>query len=202
MEVVSHGKGRTGETRKLLLVRHSQPEIDPAVSASLWRLSVEGRRRCRGLAVGLSVFDPTVIVTSSETKAIETGQIVARELNVPLETAADLHEHDRRGAPFLKGKGEFEAQVIHLFEKPGELVFGNESADEAHRRFATAVDRVLQSHRQGNLAVVSHGTVMTLFVARAAEVDPVSFWRALNLPAVVVMEVPGLDLLDVIEFAV
>ncbi len=184
-----------------MLVRHSQPEIDPAVTARLWQLSEEGRCRCRGLAARLSVLDPAVIVTSTESKAIETGRIVAQELGVPLETAADLHEHDRRGAPFLQEKGAFEAQVVRLIERPGELVFGNETADEAHRRFAAAVDEVLRRHRQGNLAVVSHGTVMTLFVARAAGIDPVSLWRALDLPAIVVMAAPGFDLLEVIERA-
>ena len=140
-----------------------------------------------------------MIVTSTEAKAIETGQIVAQELGVPLETAADLHEHDRRGAPFLQEKGAFEEQVVRLIERPGELVFGNETADEAHRRFAAAVDGVLRRHRQGNVAVVAHGTVMALFVARAAGVDPVSLWRALDLPAIVLLAEPGFDLLEVVE---
>ena len=41
----------------LVLVRHSLPEIDPAVSSREWRLSEEGRVRSRILAENLVKYD-------------------------------------------------------------------------------------------------------------------------------------------------
>jgi hypothetical protein len=38
--------------RDLLLVRHTVPQIEPALSARAWHLSEEGRRRCIPFAVG------------------------------------------------------------------------------------------------------------------------------------------------------
>jgi broad specificity phosphatase PhoE len=86
-----------------------------------------------------------------------------------------------------------------LFEHPQGLVFGSETADEAHRRFAEAVAGVIAKYPSGNLAVVSHGTVMTLFVARIVDLEPFPFWKRLGLPALVVLSLPGFGLLKVME---
>lgn len=180
--------------RKLILVKHSLPRIDPSVDSREWQLSAEGQRRCERLTEILREHCPEVIVASMEPKALETGKIVAQCLNVQLETAENLHEHDRRGVPFFPEKGTFEVFVTRFLREPNELVFGNETADQAYERYAEAVDGVLQRHPVGNVAVVSHGTVMTLFVSRRINVEPVTFWRKLGLPAVVVLTVPGDEL--------
>jgi broad specificity phosphatase PhoE len=49
------------------------------------------------------------------------------------------------------------------------------------------------------VAVVTHGTVMTLFVTRAAGLEAFPFWKRLGLPAFVVLSWPGFGLLDVVE---
>ena len=184
---------------KLVLVRHSQPEIVPDLPASQWRLSQVGRQRCKRLAEKLAVYAPDVIVTSLEPKAVETGQIVARLLDRPFETAADLHEHDRRNVGFLGDRQQFEARVVDLFEQPGRLVLGSETADAAHARFADAVASVIAKHPGCNVALVAHGTVMTLFVARAAGLEAAPFWKRLGLPAFVVLSLPEYTLLEVVE---
>ena len=179
--------------RKLILIRHSLPEIVTGVPASQWRLSDDGRNRCEGLAEQLAAYEPRAIVTSLEPKAIETGQLVARILGIGVETAPDLHEHERPKVEPFRTRQEFEARVSRLFEQPAELIFGQETADQAHRRFANAIDDVLATETHGNLAVVTHGTVLTLFVARAAVLDPFPFWKRLGLPAFVVLSLPDLS---------
>jgi broad specificity phosphatase PhoE len=185
--------------RKLVLVKHSQPAIIPDVPSRQWKLSDVGRRRCHLLAERLAAYEPAVIVTSFEPKAMDTGRIVADALGVRLETAPDLHEHDRREVEFLADQEEFRSQVISFLEHPSELVFGGETADEAHRRFAVAITDVVAHHPNGNLVVIAHGTVMTLFVARAAALDPVPLWRLLGLPSFAVLALPGYQLLKVVE---
>lgn len=191
----------TDPPRKLVLVRHSVPEIIPDIPASQWRLSDEGRLRCETLAERLAGFELGTVVTSTEPKAVETGQIVAGILGLPIESAPGLHEHARPNVGLLASKEEFQARVASVFEHPDQLVFGSESGDEAHARFAAAVDAVLRQHPSGSLAIVSHGTVMTLFVARTIGVDPIPFWKSLGLPAFVVLSLPELSLLGVVESA-
>jgi broad specificity phosphatase PhoE len=177
------------------------------VPASQWQLSDEGRRRCETLAERLAAYDLATVVASEEPKAAETGQIVAEALGLPFETAPGLHEHERGVVKSLGSREEFQARVVRLFERPSELIFGHETADEAHVRFARAVTNVLEQHPVGNpsspsgrsLAVVTHGTVMTLFIARANGLDPVPFWKRLGLPAFAVLSLPDLHLLEVVE---
>jgi broad specificity phosphatase PhoE len=76
---------------------------------------------------------------------------------------------------------------------------GSETADEAHARYAAAVSDVVAQHPTGNLAIVSHGTVMTLFVSRLMNLDPVPFWRRLGLPAYAVLSLPDHKLLQVCD---
>jgi broad specificity phosphatase PhoE len=183
--------------RKLILVRHSLPVITGDQTASLWQLSDEGRRRCVRLAELLAAHRPGVIVTSTEPKAIETGQIVGEHLGIPVEAAPNLHEHERPGTG-LDTFEQFRAKVARLLEQPSERVFGAETGDQARERFAAAVDDALKQHPAGNVAIVSHGTVMTLFLAHVAEIDPVPFWKGLGLPAFVVLSHPALALLEVV----
>ena len=43
-----------------------------------------------------------------------------------------------------------------------------------------------------------YGTVITLFVAAHAKIDPFAFWKRLGLPSFVVMGVPRLDVVEVV----
>jgi probable phosphoglycerate mutase len=190
-----------GKARILILVRHSLPEIDPGRPAAGWPLSEEGRRRSRVLARRLAGYDLAAIVASQEPKATETGRIVAETLSLPFETAPDLHEHERQHEPFFASQEAFRARVVRLLEQPEAPIFGQETGDEAGRRFAAALKAVLAAHARGNLAVVTHGTVLALFLARAAGIDAVALWRRLGLPAFVVLSLPGYEVLEVVEEA-
>ncbi len=184
--------------RKLILVRHSLPEMVTGVPASEWHLSPEGGRRCVALAGRLAAYDLGAVVSSHEPKAVETGQIVAETIGLPLDTAIGLHEHERGVVRDLGSPEDFRAQVARLFKHPDELVLGYETADEAHARFVLAVDSALERWPATSLAIVSHGTVMTLFIARAAGLDPVPFWKSLTLPCFAVLSLPDLELLEMV----
>jgi broad specificity phosphatase PhoE len=191
---------------KLMLVKHSLPEIVPALPVRRWVLTETGRRRCKPLADMLAIHQPDIIITSVEPKALETGQIVANLLGKPRKTAPGLHEHDRNNVP-LKSKEQFEASVAEFFARPGELVFGTETADQAHQRFSQALAGALEQHPAQNVALVAHGTVITLFVARSVGLrfspalvgELFAFWKRLGLPSFVVLARPGFDILDVVD---
>ena len=139
----------------------------------------------------------TQVVASLEPKATETGGIVADRLGVPFATATDLHEHDRGGVPFLSSEAAWHGAVRRLFDRPDELVLGRETANEAGERFARAVANVLQQHQTGNLAIVAHGTVISLFVARHNPIAPFALWERLGLPSFVVVSEPTFHLVEV-----
>ena len=183
---------------RLVLVRHSKPEIEPDKPASAWKLNEVGRRRSELLAARLRDFSPAVVWSSEEPKAVETAETVAAAFAVPVRTADGLEEHHRDGVPYFGTQAEFEAAVEQLFDKPDELVLGTETASQALRRFTAAIDRVMDAGQADNI-VVTHGTVMTLYAASVAGVEPVGLWRRLETPSYVVLGLPDRDVHCVVE---
>jgi len=184
--------------RTLILVKHAMPALEPGVPSRDWHLSDLGRERCIPLATHLAAYTPTIIAASAEPKATETGQIIAARLAAPVEVVADLHENDRTGLGWLDSD-ELEATIARFFAEPDRRIIGTETADEAHARFASAVADVCARHPHGNIIIVAHGTVITLFVARHARQEPLPFWKRLGLPSFVALSLPDHILLTVVD---
>jgi broad specificity phosphatase PhoE len=174
------------------------PQVDVETPAHQWRLRPEGVAAASAVAARLMTADyrPTKIVASLEPKATQTGSIIAERLRRPFATMDGLHEHDRRGSGFLS-TDVFAARMRDLFAYPDAVVFGNESASAALARFAKAVDQIV-SEETGDVVVVSHGTVMSLFVASRARVDASELWAVLGLPSYVSLELPSHRIVEIV----
>jgi broad specificity phosphatase PhoE len=178
----------------VILVRHSLPEIKKDLPARQWRLSEEGRARAEGLADVLRSHAVGFLAASTEPKAIETAQIVAEKCGVGLHVVAGLHEHERTTTPYLSNP-EFEKTVREFFEKPETLVFGNETADQAHKRFSAAVHCILSENKESKIAIVAHGTVISLFVSQLTGLPGFKIWSELGLPGFVVLDLQSKELI-------
>ena len=183
--------------RKLILIKHAAPLVIPGTPPEQWKLSDKGRESCAALADALREHAPAVFVSSDEPKAQETAQILASRLNVPAETAEDLHEHDRTNVPHMRS-GEFISHMEVFFRKRDERVLGRETAREAEDRFSSAIDAVVAKHRDGNVAVVSHGTVIALFLASHGGKKPFELWREMGLPSFAALSLPDMRVESVV----
>lgn len=184
--------------RRLILVRHAAPMKQPEVPAREWSLSPAGHADAARLAQLLAAYAPaaiTAIISSDELKARQTAQPLADRLGLPVAILAGLHEHERRAVGYL-GDAAFQATMARLFAEPDTLVFGEETANQALARFTQAVRETLARHPGGELALFTHGTVLSLFVAAHSENDPMTFWYHLQLPAWVVFTLPDFTLLE------
>ena len=184
--------------RKLILIKHASPQVQPDLPPERWPLSEQGKAKCETLAARVRELAPVVVVSSEELKAAETGEIVARHLGVPHRTAPDLHEHDRSNVPHLQSR-EFISLIELFFRRPGELVLGKETAVAALSRFRSALDEVLMEHPEGNLAVVSHGTVIALLLESLGARKGFEVWRAMKLPSYAVLRAQDLGVESVVE---
>jgi broad specificity phosphatase PhoE len=171
----------------LILVKHSVPQIDAEHPANMWKLSVQGQLRAHRLAEELERYEPEVIVSSHEPKAKETAEILARHFKLDMQIPPDLHEHDRSNVPYLS-HDVFQASIRDFFQKPDELVFGRETADQAYTRFYGAVHVVLNEQRNKTVVIVTHGTVISLFVSRLTGSSDLELWNMLGLPSFIAME--------------
>ncbi len=77
-------------------------------------------------------------------------------------------------------------------------MWGNETAEEAQSRLAQAIDSVLGRYTTGDVIVVPHGTVISLFLAGVLDLDAYGVWRQLGLPSFCVLESPGNTLREVV----
>ena len=93
--------------------------------------------------------------------------------------------------PFFPTIQEFEQALEAFFSQPSRLVLGSETVSQAHDRFSAAIAAVLEAD-SGDSIVISHGTVMTLYLAQVADFPPMSFWRELRTPCLVEVEVPAM----------
>lgn len=182
----------------LILVKHSQPEIVEVLSAHEWNLSESGRSRAALLTDELKPYQPEVLVSSVEPKARQTAEILGESLNLKVQIAEGLHEHNRHGIPFYS-HDEFQSIVRKFFEKPDILIFGNETADQALVRFRAAVEVVMKTCIDKRIAIVSHGTVISLFVSWVTGGDGYSLWEALGLPSFVVLDLQNKRLLETVN---
>jgi broad specificity phosphatase PhoE len=163
----------------LLLVRHSEPLRDAATASELWQLSDEGRARCTALAARLAPFAPRRLVSSPEPKAHETAELIAPALGLAVELDDRLRETARRTVGWLP-REELDARIRDLFARPNEIVFGEESAASALARFEAALAKL-----PADSVVVTHGTILSLYVAARTDRNAYELWRSLLLPDVV-----------------
>jgi broad specificity phosphatase PhoE len=161
----------------LILVRHARPRIDADIPPSRWELCPDGRIAAAALASRLAPFAPACVVSSTERKAEETARILAEDLKLPLEFDAGLGEHKRPSVSFGTEE-EFQARIAEIFAHPQTPSPGGESAEEACERLAAALAR----HKARPLIAVTHGTVLSLYVARLLGLDAHDLWRNLHTP--------------------
>ncbi len=171
----------------LILVKHSLPGVVEDLPAHEWKLSDEGRARAKRLSEQLTRFQPEMVVSSNEPKARETAEIIARSHQLEVHFVEDLHEHARSNTPYLS-QDEFQTLIREFFQKPKILVFGEETANQCYARFSRAVNSILNDHVNKTVAIVAHGTVISLFVSRLTGISELLLWNELGLPSFVVVD--------------
>ena len=172
---------------RLILIKHCPPQIDPAVISHRWVLSEDGRTCCAWLADAMRREGVMRLYSSLEPKALETAALIAVRLGLDLCPRADLQENDRTGLGFVSGE-DLEERMQHYFGSPELLVVGNETADAARIRFLSAIRTIQHSDPAETIAVVTHGTVISLLAGMDERVDAYDFWKMLGLPSYVVLD--------------
>jgi broad specificity phosphatase PhoE len=148
-------------TTHVRYLTHPQVRIDPAAPVPSWGLSDVGRTRTETLAKTGWFSGTTQIIASAERKAIETAEIIGKELKVTLEMREAMHENDRSATGFLP-PSEFEMVANKFFAEPHVSISGWERAIDAQLRIVREVEHVLARDEPGDVLFVGHGAVGTL----------------------------------------
>lgn len=184
-----------GTQRTLVLVRHAESEPRRDLPASRWTLSARGRAQAADVAARIRAHSPAACVSSPEPKAVETARLVAGPLGLIPRTVRGLAEHARESVPFFPDPGDFRAAVLDMLARPGEPVFGEETASESLARFSTALEGVM-ADEPGNVVAVTHGTVMSLWLSPVLELPASEIWTSLGFCGTAVLRWPSRRLVE------
>jgi len=155
-------------TRSARYLTHPQVTIDPALQVGRWSLNEVGQARVAALARSPGALAATTrVISSAETKALDTAGPLAATLGVEVEKRAAMHENDRSSTGYLPA-AEFERVADLFFAHPAESVRGWETAAAAQVRILAEVDACLSVPGDGDVLFVGHGAVGTLLYCALA----------------------------------
>lgn len=172
--------------RKIVLVRHALPVIDPQRPAGEWMLAPQSAESIVRLARRLREFNPDSIVSSPEQKALGTAQVMADELGLMVTDDDTLREQGSNSVPWYEMPSDFRRAVANHFALPTEVVLGNESSNAAVERLCDGVQRA--SRRNRFPVLVTHGRVMCGLIGRVVGRSPMEYWAELRLPDAFVLD--------------
>ncbi|MFV2088598.1 histidine phosphatase family protein [Micromonospora sp. LOL_021] len=166
----------------LLLIRHAKTIQDPAVPAERWALDPEGIDQTRALAGDRDWNRLRHWYSSSELKAVATARALTDN---SIATDHGLVELRRGG-----WSEKYDDLVRRLFqERHTAPAPGWESANAALGRFDAALRAIAARHRGEDVVVVSHGLVISLWLAHLNSTGEVDYreWKSMPFPALFVI---------------
>lgn len=176
-------------SRTVLLVKHAQPDMDASTPPCEWVLGARGEEQSRDLARRLRPYLPISLASSLEPKAVQTARVVAAALGVHVETLDGLEELDRPALPIVP-RDEHQRLNAPIFEARSVPALGRESADAALRRFNAALAQAFTlTPASQPLVVITHGTVISLFIEQQTGRNAFEVWKALECGEFITLEV-------------
>lgn len=166
---------------RLYLITHAHTQIDPAVDATHWQLSPTGEAQAEVLAALPFWADVDRILVSSEVKTRLTVAPVLAQRSIPITADRRFDEVLRPG--WIENYG---AQVQRFFAAPAQTVGGWETAAHALQRLLAGLHAHLTPTADTQIALVSHGLVLSLYRAHLLGLPTADFaaWRRLGFAAV------------------
>jgi len=144
-------------------------------------LSELGRRQAELLGRRLSAEKFDGFFSSDLNRAVETAKIISRYHGLDVVTMSELREMNFgfwEGMTFSEIKKAFGEEFDKWWEKPlSTRIPGGESLSEMVERSVSAVRRIVKSHPDGNLVVVTHGGAIRSIVGSIIGMDLNKYWR-------------------------
>lgn len=150
---------------QLLLVRHALPHRTEAGEGADPELSEEGWRQAERLPEALARFPITRLVSSPQRRAIQTGEPVAKALDLTIDIDDRLAEYDRglsHYVPIEQVRKEKPEEWARMAE--GRLPSSVDEAEFRGRIAAALSDLVAAADHDDTVAVFSHGGVINVIL--------------------------------------
>lgn len=164
--------------RRLYLVRHASPMVQPDQPSREWVLSDRGIAEAQALATTGAAWGIEAVYCGSEPKMRATALILGDATGAPVHVVDAFDE--LRVAHWIGNSDAFNDLVRAILED-APLPRGVESAADAVARFARGL-RLIETG-PFPAAIVSGGRMLTSYLMRTRGVEePFAYWRAIPFP--------------------
>lgn len=150
-----------------ILIRHGEPRYDEVIERGIsgmaynfGKLSANGILQAKARAKDPILKGADIIIASPYTRALQTAQIIATQLQIDLEVEHDLHEWLPHLNPneIIDGDAAYEEYM----KKQGQLVDKRKFNYETYDALKKRVQMVLLKYASyQKVIVVAHGIVMS-----------------------------------------
>jgi len=159
---------------RFLLARHGAIDRSNKIGGPDDSLNEMGRREAEALASCLRRSDVAAIYSSTLRRAIETAQIVSRELGLEVRPDPRLREWDPGewlGLPEVDIESKYPKQWQRLQRDPTFTPPGGETLTGLAERVFAACEEIAVAHPGGSVLIISHGGALSALICRVLRVD-------------------------------
>jgi 2,3-bisphosphoglycerate-dependent phosphoglycerate mutase len=105
----------------------------------------------------------------------------------------DLRERRLSGTHYRIEDADFMPTIERVFREPGLAMPGGESNTAAQERSVAALKQVLRRHKGKNIAIGTHGNIMTLMLNYFDGSYGLEFWKQTSMPDIYKLELDDDD---------
>ena len=157
--------------KRLYLITHPAVNIDPNTPVNQWSISKDGWKSVIGFMDHELWSEVEEVYASSEPKAYNAAGYWAGNIGLAVKIVEGIQEIDRTSTGFIP-EPEFGRQDEAFWVNPSERVRGWESVEECYKRMKLALDKIINESEKDVVAVVSHGAVTNMYVAKMRGMVP------------------------------
>lgn len=158
------------DSKRILLVRHGQSQGNAEGrfgGHTATPLSERGRKQAEATARALATEKISAIYTSDLARAVETAMPLARLTGLEVEPSEAFRERSvgvMEGLTFEEAAAQHPEQYAALIRRDFEhVLLGGESYRQMLDRATSHLDRIIEQHAGGQVAIYSHtGTICIL----------------------------------------
>ena len=143
---------------EIILVRHSEPDKNKMVENELIPLSENGKEKIEALSKTEIFKNVKIVISSHYKRAIETGEVIAKQNNCELKVDKNLGERK------LGTEKKDENFWITQLQDENAKTKDGESQKEVRIRMLKVIDDVLNKYNNEKIVLVSHGASITFLL--------------------------------------
>ena len=148
----------------LYLIRHPLTHVDPTRPSAEWDLSEQGRQQVDALISAPFWKGVAALYSSEQMKALGPAKMIGESYQIPVTALPGIAEV-RRDKQVYRTNSSHQLILQEFFKSPDKVIEGWERAAAALDRFVQSTQHVVKNHPNESIALLSHGTILTLYTA-------------------------------------